>query len=115
MIGTGIEQHSRRRWRRAADPDPDLHFRSGYSNRGLSEHSDLARHRAHGLVALLAVGPDPESEGNPADHSFAMSAGSILGATLGGLAVAYAPVQFPKLLLACVLIAAAGKTVIRAD
>ena len=47
--------------------------------------------------------------------TFAMSAGSILGATLGGLAVAYAPVQFPKLLLGCVLIAAAGKTVIRAD
>jgi len=28
-----------------------------------------------------------------------MSAGSILGATLGGLAVAYAPVQSLKLLL----------------
>ena len=47
--------------------------------------------------------------------TFAVSAGSILGATLGGLAVAYASVQFPKLLLGCVLIAAAGKTVIRAD
>ena len=44
-----------------------------------------------------------------------MSAGSILGTTLGGLAVAYAPVQFLKLLLGCELIAAAGKTVIRAD
>ena len=47
--------------------------------------------------------------------TFAMSAGSILGTTLGGLAVAYAPVQFLKLLLGCVLIAAAGKTLIRAD
>ena len=47
--------------------------------------------------------------------TFAMSAGSILGTTLGGLAVAYAPVQFLKLSLGCVLIAAAGKTLIRAD
>jgi len=47
--------------------------------------------------------------------TFAMNAGSILGTTLGGLAVAYAPVQFLKLLLGCVLIAAAGKTLIRAD
>ncbi len=43
--------------------------------------------------------------------TFAMSAGSILGATLGGLAVAYAPVQFLKLLLGCVLIVAAAKTI----
>lgn len=42
--------------------------------------------------------------------TFAMSAGSILGATLGGLAVAYAPVGFLKVVLGCVLIAAAGKT-----
>ena len=42
--------------------------------------------------------------------TFAMSAGSILGATLGGLAVAFAPVQFLKLLLGFVLIVAAGKT-----
>jgi uncharacterized protein len=42
--------------------------------------------------------------------TFAMSAGSILGATLGGLAVAYAPVQFLKVLLGSVLIVAAGKT-----
>jgi uncharacterized membrane protein YfcA len=39
-----------------------------------------------------------------------MSAGLILGATLGGLAVAYAPVQFLKLSLGCMLIVAAGKT-----
>ncbi len=40
----------------------------------------------------------------------AMAAGSIIGATLGGLAVAYAPVEFLKFLLGCVLLAAAGKT-----
>jgi uncharacterized membrane protein YfcA len=43
--------------------------------------------------------------------TFAMSAGSILGATLGGLAVAYAPVAVLKLFLGCVLIAAAAKTI----
>jgi uncharacterized membrane protein YfcA len=41
----------------------------------------------------------------------AMAAGSIIGATLGGLAVAYAPVAFLKVLLGCVLLAAAAKTV----
>jgi uncharacterized membrane protein YfcA len=40
----------------------------------------------------------------------AMAAGSIIGATLGGVAVAYAPVAFLKVLLGCVLLAAAGKT-----
>ena len=39
-----------------------------------------------------------------------MAAGSIIGATLGGLAVAYAPVVFLKIFLGCVLLAAAGKT-----
>jgi uncharacterized membrane protein YfcA len=43
--------------------------------------------------------------------TFAMSAGSILGATLGGLAVGYAPVSFLKVFLGCVLIAAAAKTI----
>ena len=42
----------------------------------------------------------------------AMAIGSMIGATLGGLAVAYAPVAFLKVLLGCVLLAAAGKTVI---
>jgi uncharacterized protein len=42
---------------------------------------------------------------------FAMSAGSIIGATLGGFAVAYAPVGFLKMFLGCVLIAAAVKTI----
>jgi uncharacterized membrane protein YfcA len=41
----------------------------------------------------------------------AMSAGSIVGALLGGLAVAYAPVGFLKVLLGCVLFAAAAKSV----
>jgi uncharacterized membrane protein YfcA len=44
--------------------------------------------------------------------TFAMSAGSIIGATLGGLAVTFAPIGFLKLFLGCVLIAAAGKTMI---
>ena len=41
----------------------------------------------------------------------AMAAGSIVGATLGGMAVAYAPVTFLKVLLGCILIAAAAKTI----
>jgi uncharacterized protein len=41
----------------------------------------------------------------------AMAAGSIIGAVLGGLAVAYAPVAFLKVLLGCVLLAAAAKTI----
>jgi F0F1-type ATP synthase assembly protein I len=45
--------------------------------------------------------------------TFAMSVGSILGAMLGGLVVAFAPVEFLKLLLGCVLIVAAVKTVTR--
>jgi uncharacterized membrane protein YfcA len=40
----------------------------------------------------------------------AMAAGSVMGAILGGLAVAYAPVAFLKVLLGCVLLAAAAKT-----
>jgi uncharacterized membrane protein YfcA len=40
----------------------------------------------------------------------AMAAGSILGAILGGLAVAYAPVTALKVQLGCVLLAAAAKT-----
>ena len=40
----------------------------------------------------------------------AMGAGSIIGASLGGLAVGYAPVELLKLLLGGVLIAAAAKT-----
>jgi len=43
--------------------------------------------------------------------TFAMSAGSVLGATLGGAAVAYAPVTFLKVFLGCTLIVAAFKTI----
>jgi len=42
----------------------------------------------------------------------AMAAGSIIGAVLGGLAVAYAPVTFLKVLLGCVLLGAAAKTIL---
>ena len=41
----------------------------------------------------------------------AMAAGSMIGAVLGGLAVAYAPVAFLKMLLGGVLLAAAAKTI----
>ena len=44
--------------------------------------------------------------------ALAMSLGSVLGATLGGLAIAYAPTGLLKLLLGAALIAAAGKTLI---
>ena len=43
----------------------------------------------------------------------AMSGGSLIGAALGGLAVAVAPVAVLKLLLGGILIAAAGKTFLR--
>jgi uncharacterized membrane protein YfcA len=42
----------------------------------------------------------------------AMAVGSIIGAVLGGLAVAYAPVAFLKVLLGGVLLAAAAKTML---
>jgi uncharacterized protein len=45
----------------------------------------------------------------------AMSAGSILGAAVGGLAVAVAPVELLKLALGCILIAAAAKTAFKAE
>ncbi len=44
--------------------------------------------------------------------TLAMSCGSIIGAAAGGLAVAVAPVEFLKLLLGCVLLAAAAKTML---
>ena len=42
----------------------------------------------------------------------AMSFGSVIGAGLGGLAVAIVPVGSLKLLLGCVLVAAAAKTLL---
>jgi uncharacterized membrane protein YfcA len=44
-----------------------------------------------------------------------MASGSIVGATLGGLAVAYAPVGVLKVILGSLLIVAAGKTIRRQE
>jgi Sulfite exporter TauE/SafE len=41
----------------------------------------------------------------------AMASGSVVGATVGGLAVAYAPVGVLKVILGCVLIVSAAKTI----
>jgi uncharacterized membrane protein YfcA len=41
-----------------------------------------------------------------------MSAGSLIGAALGGLAVGFTPVDFVKVVLGVVLIAAAAKVAI---
>lgn len=62
-----------------------------------------------GLFRYWRSGRLPTGSG-PQRITAAMAAGSILGATLGGLAVAYAPVSFLKIFLGCVLLAAAGKT-----
>jgi len=61
-------------------------------------------------LALLVLGIVPARRGVQRITS-AMSTGSILGAVLGGLAVAYAPTAFLKVLLGCILIAAAVKTI----
>ncbi len=45
--------------------------------------------------------------------ALSMSAGSLIGAALGGLAVAVAPVAFLKVFLGAVLLAAAAMTVAR--
>ncbi|HXF66468.1 MAG TPA: sulfite exporter TauE/SafE family protein [Burkholderiales bacterium] len=45
--------------------------------------------------------------------AFSMGAGSLVGAALGSLAVAVAPVVFLKVLLGAVLILAAAKTIVR--
>jgi uncharacterized protein len=42
----------------------------------------------------------------------AMSAGSLVGAALGGIAVGFAPVVAVKALLGCILIAAAAKVAV---
>jgi len=63
----------------------------------------LWRHHAAGAFAL----------GRGAQRIVAsMSLGSIIGAVAGGLAVAYAPGGLLKLLLGCILLAAAAKTAI---
>lgn len=48
--------------------------------------------------------------GGPQRIITAMAAGSIVGAMLGGLCVAYAPAAFLKVFLGCVLLAVAWKT-----
>jgi uncharacterized membrane protein YfcA len=62
-----------------------------------------------GLWRYWRLGAIPRGRG-ARRITLAMSAGSIAGATLGGLAVAVAPVMVLKLLLGAVLIAAAVKT-----
>jgi uncharacterized membrane protein YfcA len=62
-----------------------------------------------GLYRYWRLGAIPTGRGVQRIVS-AMSAGSLLGALLGGLAVAFAPVDFLKVLLGCVLLAAAAKT-----
>ncbi len=62
-----------------------------------------------GLWRYWRAGAFPRGRGIQRIAS-AMSAGSILGALLGGLALGFAPVEFLKLLLGGVLIAAAAKT-----
>lgn len=64
-----------------------------------------------GLWRYWRMGAIPKGRG-PQRITLAMSVGSIIGATLGGLAVAFAPVAFLKLLLGAVLIAAAVKTTV---
>lgn len=63
-----------------------------------------------GLWRYWRLGAIPQGRGVQR-IAIAMSLGSIIGAVLGGLAVGLAPVEFLKVFLACVLLAAAGKTV----
>jgi uncharacterized membrane protein YfcA len=62
-----------------------------------------------GLLRFRQIGALPQGRGVQR-ISLAMAAGSILGAGLGGLAVAYAPVEALKAVLGAVLLAAAAKT-----
>jgi uncharacterized membrane protein YfcA len=62
-----------------------------------------------GLYRYWNLGAFPKGRGVQRITA-AMSAGSILGAILGGLAVAFAPVDLLKVLLGCLLIVAAIKT-----
>jgi uncharacterized membrane protein YfcA len=64
-----------------------------------------------GLWRYHRMGAIPQGRGVQR-ITLAMSVGSIIGATAGGLAVASAPVEFLKLLLGCVLVAAAAKTIL---
>ena len=64
-----------------------------------------------GLWRYWRIGAFPRGRGIQRITS-AMSFGSILGAGLGGLALAVVPIGSLKLLLGCILVAAAGKTLI---
>ena len=65
-----------------------------------------------GLWRYRQMGAFPRGRGAQR-ITLAMSGGSLIGAALGGLAVAVVPVAVLKLLLGGVLIAAAGKTILR--
>jgi len=60
-------------------------------------------------MASASIERDPARQGHTADQ-VCDERRLDPRATLGGLAVAYAPVQFLKLLLGCVLIVVGGKT-----
>jgi uncharacterized membrane protein YfcA len=62
-----------------------------------------------GLWRYRRLGAIPRGRG-PQRITVAMALGSIVGATVGGLAVAYASVAAIKVLLGAVLLALAGKT-----
>jgi uncharacterized membrane protein YfcA len=63
-----------------------------------------------GLWRYWRLGAIPSGGGVPRIAA-AMSAGSVLGAVVGGLAVAYAPVGVLKVVLGGLLMATAGKTI----
>ena len=64
-----------------------------------------------GLWRYWRIGAFPRGRGIQRITA-AMSFGSVVGAGLGGLAIAIVPVGSLKLLLGCVLLAAAGKTLL---
>ena len=66
---------------------------------------------ASGLLQYWRLGAIETGRG-PKRIVSAMSAGSLIGAALGGLAVGFAPVDFVKVVLGAVLIAAAAKVAI---
>ena len=76
---------------------------------GLGEHPNIARRRFDCLWRYWLAGALPTGHGAQRITT-AMASGSIIGATVGGLVVAYAPGTFLKLLLGCVPLAAAVKT-----
>jgi uncharacterized membrane protein YfcA len=64
---------------------------------------------ATGVWRYLRAGALP-MKGGPQRITLAMAAGSLIGAAIGGMAVAFAPTGFLKVLLGVVLIVAAVKT-----